>query len=321
MCRRKWLTRPQPLVESGGQKARVAMARTVYRDADVFLLDDCLSAVDAHVGRDLFDKCIIDVLLQKKAEGSTKRRTVVLVTNALQYLSNSRVDRIVVMKNGRVVEAGTYKELVANHDSHFKRYLSAFSESRSVDDGNATGTPKDGAVMSEELEAASTFGAQSHSERNKSTGVSDGSGSPEKANVKLMTDEMAEREVGKVGKEVYVTWAKAAGGLWVVIPLFLIFAAGESMKILSNWWLTYWSHAATPDPESQLKFLGIYGLINVGAIVVDFCRMFFVLFLGLLASKNVSYTVGNTLHVSSSFLTVCYCFLVFSSSPPSSTQR
>jgi len=50
---------------SGGQKARIAIARAVYKDATISLLDDCLSAVDAHVGRDLFEKCIIDVLLNK----------------------------------------------------------------------------------------------------------------------------------------------------------------------------------------------------------------------------------------------------------------
>jgi hypothetical protein len=110
----------------------------------------------------------------------------------------------------------------------------------------------------------------------------------EKTPQKLMTDEMAEREIGKVGKEVYMTWARAAGGMWVLLLLFFVYASGECTRILSNWWLTYWSHNATPDTVSQLHYLGIYGLINVVAIVADFLRMFVVLIFGLRASTNVS---------------------------------
>ena len=71
-------------VMSGGQKARIAMARAVYHDADITLLDDCLSAVDAHVGRHLFDKCIVDVLLKNKGcpWNQGKKRTVVLAGSA-----------------------------------------------------------------------------------------------------------------------------------------------------------------------------------------------------------------------------------------------
>jgi ABC-type Fe3+/spermidine/putrescine transport system ATPase subunit len=271
------------LPKSGGQKARVAIARSVYRDADVSLLDDCLSAVDAHVGRELFDKCIIDVLLKRNREGSNRKRTVILVTNAVQYLSNSKVDRILVMKSGRIVESGTYKNLVRRNDSHFKKYLNAFNETMSKDNEESVHFSENGAS----IDPVSHTIIQGRSERKRSSKTSEASGE-EKSSLKLMTDEMAEREVGKVGKEVYLAWAKAAGGFWVMIPLFLVFAAGESMKIFSNWWLTYWSHAATPDPDSQLKFLGIYGLINVGAMIVDFFRMSVVLFIGLLASRTVS---------------------------------
>jgi ABC-type sulfate/molybdate transport systems ATPase subunit len=95
---------------SGGQKSRVAMARAVYYFADVCLMDDPLAAVDALVGSDLFQNCIVDKLLLNKSSAG-KGRTVILVTNALQYLSSPMVDRIVVMREGRVAEQGTYKEL------------------------------------------------------------------------------------------------------------------------------------------------------------------------------------------------------------------
>jgi ABC-type multidrug transport system fused ATPase/permease subunit len=80
---------------SGGQKQRVSIARAVYADADVYLLDDPLSAVDSHVGRALFERCIRGVLSGK---------TVVLVTNALQYLPYA--DNVLWMEGGRVRAQG-----------------------------------------------------------------------------------------------------------------------------------------------------------------------------------------------------------------------
>lgn len=268
---------------SGGQKARIAMARVVYHDADISLLDDCLSAVDAHVGRDMFDKCIMKVLHSKNE--STRKRTVILVTNALQYLSHPKVDRIVVLKNGLVVETGSYKELLNRKSSRFKSLLYAFNESMDSEQSNIsmdkpTGTDTNRRLPSED--ARSGVGGEEEKAKSeaKSSKITSSRSRPERVSKqsksgglekkveKLMTDEMAEREIGKVGREVYMTWVEAAGGLWVLIPLLLVFAGGHCMLILSNWWLTYWSHAATPDSKSQMHFLGIYGK-NL------FCFLFF----------------------------------------------
>lgn len=85
---------------SGGQKARIAMARAVYSNADIVLLDDPLSAVDAHVGHKLFNDCI-KVLL--------KNKTVLLVTHQLQYVTHG--DQLVVMQNGAIQHSGTPDDL------------------------------------------------------------------------------------------------------------------------------------------------------------------------------------------------------------------
>ncbi|GLC35697.1 hypothetical protein PLESTB_000485000 [Pleodorina starrii] len=87
---------------SGGQKHRVALARATYTAADIYLLDDPLSAVDAHVGRHLFDECICGLLGDK---------TRLLVTHQLQYLPSA--DLVVVMAGGEVQQVGTYDELVS----------------------------------------------------------------------------------------------------------------------------------------------------------------------------------------------------------------
>ncbi|KAG7375229.1 hypothetical protein PHYBOEH_003072, partial [Phytophthora boehmeriae] len=86
---------------SGGQRTRVALARAVYQDADIYLLDDILSAVDSHVGHDIFKECIKNCL---------KDKLVVLVTHGLTFLSEC--DKIVVLENGTIVEDGTYSDLM-----------------------------------------------------------------------------------------------------------------------------------------------------------------------------------------------------------------
>ncbi|KAH7825716.1 putative Multidrug Resistance Associated Protein (MRP) [Monocercomonoides exilis] len=88
---------------SGGQKARLQLARCVYADSEVVLLDDPLSAVDAHVGKRLFEVCIVGLLKERRGA------TVVLATNQVQYAD--RADMVVVMEGGRIVAQGTKKVL------------------------------------------------------------------------------------------------------------------------------------------------------------------------------------------------------------------
>ncbi|KAJ8929216.1 hypothetical protein NQ314_018095 [Rhamnusium bicolor] len=96
---------------SGGQKARINLARTIYKDADIYLLDDPLSAVDTHVGKQLFDECIC---------GYLRNKCVVLVTHQLQYLRH--VSSIYLFEGGKVQGSGSYSELKAT-DSEFTRLL------------------------------------------------------------------------------------------------------------------------------------------------------------------------------------------------------
>lgn len=266
------------------------MARAVYHDADVSLLDDCLSAVDAHVGRDLFDHCIVKTLLGRGPDTNKSKRknTVILVTNALQYLSHPLVDRIVVLEHGVVVECGSYAELSGRKDSQFQTLLSAFTDGMSGDYGGGKHQFEADTAADPDSEQLTLADVDLNASERQPTKLHHGEEVDEKKQQKLMSDEMAEREVGKVGREVYLTWANAAGGLWVIPVVLLIFALGEATSILSNWWLTYWSHTADTSSSSQLYFLGIYGIINVSAIFAEFLRQVVVVLFGLQASKTVS---------------------------------
>ncbi|XP_050511824.1 ATP-binding cassette sub-family C member 4-like isoform X2 [Diabrotica virgifera virgifera] len=85
---------------SGGQRARINLARAIYRQADVYLLDDPLSAVDTHVGKHLFNQCIV-----KHLRGKTR----ILVTHQLQYLKKANL--IVVLNEGKIETVGTFEQL------------------------------------------------------------------------------------------------------------------------------------------------------------------------------------------------------------------
>mmetsp|Transcript_64082 Transcript_64082/g.171487 ORF Transcript_64082/g.171487 Transcript_64082/m.171487 type:complete len:1412 (-) Transcript_64082:386-4621(-) len=88
---------------SGGQKARVALARALYADSDILFLDDVLSAVDAHTGQHLWEQAIV-----KTAQ---RGRTVVLVTHQLQFVTRPEVSRVVILQNGGIWRQGSWEEL------------------------------------------------------------------------------------------------------------------------------------------------------------------------------------------------------------------
>nr|CAD7203960.1 unnamed protein product [Timema douglasi] len=110
---------------SGGQKQRVSLARAVYRDTEVYLLDDPLSAVDSHVGKHIFENVI-------GPSGLLKHKTRVLVTHSITYLPE--VDMVVVLKDGEISEKGTYKQLVQSKGA-FSEFLDQHLQDLVADEG------------------------------------------------------------------------------------------------------------------------------------------------------------------------------------------
>ncbi|KAJ3345168.1 Multidrug resistance-associated protein 4, partial [Kappamyces sp. JEL0680] len=107
---------------SGGQKARVALARAVYHDADLYLLDDPLAAVDTKVARHIFEQCIQKVLGPK---------CVVLVTHQVQF--SKYADQILVLEDGMLVQKGGYSDIIAS-DSAFAKSIQQVSSQSAMDD-------------------------------------------------------------------------------------------------------------------------------------------------------------------------------------------
>uniref|UniRef100_A0A672VBM3 ATP binding cassette subfamily C member 3 n=1 Tax=Strigops habroptila TaxID=2489341 RepID=A0A672VBM3_STRHB len=98
---------------SGGQRQRVSLARAVYSNSDIYLLDDPLSAVDSHVARHIFDKVI-------GPDGVLKGKTRILVTHGISFLP--QVDHIVVLGDGKISEMGSYQDLLKQNKA-FAEFL------------------------------------------------------------------------------------------------------------------------------------------------------------------------------------------------------
>ena len=88
---------------SGGQKARVGLARAVYSDKDLILMDDPISALDANVKKSIFEKVML---------GHLKNKTRILVTHAVDFLN--LVDKVIVMRGGEIVLQGAFEEIKNN---------------------------------------------------------------------------------------------------------------------------------------------------------------------------------------------------------------
>jgi len=250
---------------SGGQQARVGLARAVYADADVYLFDDVLAAVDAGVGEQIVSQCLVEFLAG---------RTRILVTHGLQYLS--ACDSVVVMDGGAVagVHAGGVGvaasaapgSVLARMMEEFGRTaVTAVSHSTA---GHAPAPPAGGDGV--DGDDAVNGGAAAAGNETPMPAPSDGAGGPSAAAAaagKTVQDE--ERERGRVRWRVFAAYAGALGGWWVVAGLIVAFAAVQAVTIGSSAYLAWWSAAvndATPAADNQ-RYLGVYAGISLGSLV------------------------------------------------------
>lgn len=102
-------------------KAKISLARAVYSDSDIYLLDDPLSSVDEETGQELFENCIINHLSNK---------CVILVTHRVQLLKD--VEKIIVMNNGRIIERGSYNDINEKSESSYEVDNSSFTNFRDM---------------------------------------------------------------------------------------------------------------------------------------------------------------------------------------------
>ncbi|XP_026788988.1 multidrug resistance-associated protein 4 isoform X5 [Pangasianodon hypophthalmus] len=251
---------------SGGQKARVNLARAVYQDADIYLLDDPLSAVDAEVGRHLFDHCICGIL---------KKKPRILVTHQLQYLREA--DHILVLKEGHIVVQGTYTELL-HSGVDFTSLLKKDEEEEQ------TGT----------IESSRSRTLSQNSVRSGTSSVVSDKDEVHQLpaeSVPTMSDES--RSEGNIGVRMYLKYLTAGVNALVLLILVLLNLLAQTSYILQDWWLAYWATeqeklhvlnqnltfsnniSLNQNVTQQLSnefYLGIYSGLTVATLLFGFTR-------------------------------------------------
>uniref|UniRef100_A0A1J3FGI2 ABC-type xenobiotic transporter n=1 Tax=Noccaea caerulescens TaxID=107243 RepID=A0A1J3FGI2_NOCCA len=313
---------------SGGQKQRIQLARAVYQESDVYLLDDVFSAVDAHTGSDIFKKCV---------RGALKGKTVLLVTHQVDFLHN--VDCILVMRDGMIVQSGKYDELVSS-GLDFGELVAAHETSMElVEAGSASAaaenvptqrtisiepprhpqrrvsidsprhqptTPKSPKVSrttsmeSPRMQRTTSMESPRLSELNDESIKSFlGSNIPEDGS-RLIKDE--ERAVGQVSFQVYKLYLTEAYGWWGIILVLFFSVAWQGSIMASDYWLAYETSAKREVSFDASVFIRIYLIIAAVSIVLVCCRAFYITHLGLKTSQIFFKQILNSLvHAPMSF--------------------
>ncbi|XP_067934559.1 ATP-binding cassette sub-family C member 2-like [Watersipora subatra] len=293
---------------SGGQKQRISLARAVYNDADIYLLDDPLSAVDAHVGRHIFDHVI-------GPNGLLRQKTRFMVTHGIHWLP--LVQEVYVLKSGRIGEHGTYKSLLGQ-GGDFSEFLKTYflneenegnlaEGKETAEDDESESLPK---IMLERLESITSTGSNeevfnellnsthptsntpSHSSKKDATSTKSQADSQLARLLSKEEEEMEEKpddksnnifdeeeEVGRgtVSWRVYFAYLQAIG--WKrITPLSVLIVLATGAPVFSSIWLSEW----TGDPiflnttvsndtkESYMQmYLTVFSLSGVvGALLI-----------------------------------------------------
>jgi ATP-binding cassette subfamily C (CFTR/MRP) protein 1 len=280
---------------SGGQKARLTLARAVYARADIYLLDDCLSAVDQHVGRHLIENVL-------GPNGLLSGKTRILATNSIPVLMEA--DFIALIRDGKIIERGTYRQLIAMKGDIANLIKTASNQEQSKDSESENGgsssdsstiistdrldtdQEKDDADEAQEritsLQPIRAGG--SGTKKRKGSGAtlrraSTASMKGPRGKVRDEEDPFKGKqnkefsEQGKVKWDVYIEYAKTSN-LIAVFIYGLALIGGQSAQIGSNFWLEAWAEENSKNNKNDHvgKFIGIYfafGIGSAGLVVIQ----------------------------------------------------
>ncbi|KAI0167068.1 ATP-binding cassette transporter protein YOR1-like protein [Hypoxylon sp. FL1284] len=186
---------------SGGQKQRLNIARAIYFNADIVLMDDPLSAVDAHVGRHIMDNAILGLL---------KDKCRILATHQLWVLN--RCDRIIWMDGGKIQAIDTFDKLMENH-SGFRQLMETTALEEKKEEEPAA------------IEDKTADGDKGKKKKKRGQG--------------LMQAE--ERAVASVPWSVYSAYVRASGSILNAPLTVLILLLSQGANIMTSLWLSYWT--------------------------------------------------------------------------------
>ncbi|CAI9088257.1 OLC1v1022538C1 [Oldenlandia corymbosa var. corymbosa] len=259
---------------SGGQKQRIQIARALYQDADIYLFDDPFSAVDAHTGTHLFNECILGLLTGK---------TVVYVTHQVEFLPAA--DLILVMKDGKVAQAGKYDDILKS-GTDFMELVGAHRQALSaLDSAEGSSSEKDN-----EKGSTKNFVKKDENGDGQNGNANDAVG----PKGQLVQEE--EREKGKVGFPVYWKYITTACG-GALIPLILLaHLLFNVLQIGSNYWMA-WATPVSKDVKPPVTGYTLIMVYVILAVASSFCILIRALSLATAGYKTAT-ILFNKMHFS-----------------------
>uniref|UniRef100_A0A673MCM5 ATP-binding cassette sub-family C member 5 n=1 Tax=Sinocyclocheilus rhinocerous TaxID=307959 RepID=A0A673MCM5_9TELE len=224
---------------SGGQRQRISLARALYSNGDIYILDDPLSALDAHVGNHIFNNAI-----RKHLRG----KTVIFVTHQLQYLVDC--DDVIVMRDGSITEQGSHEDLMNVNGDYAAMFNNLqLGETPIIEDlskkkNRPTRVMVSTSMLNSKLPCALL---DSHLVMLYLliylTAVCFLSG-------QLM--QVEERGKGSVPWAVYKVYIQALGGWLVFLFILALFVLNVGSTAFSNWWLSYWINQGSGNTTVQV---------------------------------------------------------------------
>ncbi|KAH7183235.1 P-loop containing nucleoside triphosphate hydrolase protein [Fusarium flagelliforme] len=229
---------------SGGQKQRISLARAIYGRSSLLFLDDCFSALDAHVGARVFDMVVNQA--RRNGEG-----TIVLVTHSIRFARQA--DQIVYMEKGRIVEQGSYEQLQGQNGA-FVEFAGSTPLLEDSDSETASSSVSEQAVD----EPTEKESSESKTEKKPS----------ETRGKEVMQSE--ERVVGSVSGRTYIRYAQFGNAFLTVPLLILSIAIYQGTSIVSPLWLSWWQKTQYTS-ISEDAYMGGYAAFGAGQSIGLFC--------------------------------------------------
>ena len=241
---------------SGGQRARINIARALYSNKDIYIFDDPISALDATVGKNIVKNCIVNYLEDK---------TRILITHALQHVYYA--DKVYYMKKGKIIWEGDYKSLLKQD------FFSEFQQkvNRNVKRRKTVMNPK----MLLNLKENKSINEL------KESGV-----------IKRLTRD-EKKEVGIIKSKVFLIFFSFIGGFCICLFLIMVLFIWQSLKIYSDIWLGYWGEHQ--KERSSNFFFTIYALLSIGSTLFNYLRTRIITSGSLKCSTNLHFKMITSL--------------------------
>ena len=221
---------------SGGQKARISVARAIYSNAEIYIFDDPLSALDSYVGMNLFKEVFNDYL---------KDKTFIITTHALQYLNF--FDRIFYMVDGKIHWSGTFEEI--KNQEFYEEFVKSIEKKKS---GEIHDIKKEKNEEKENEEEEENLDDEESSKTNI---------------IKYERKKTEKENREKISFSTLKTLIEYSGGYKYVLRMILANIVWKATEVYSDYYLSSWNSNTNIDTKENNRKLFIYTLIIIPSIV------------------------------------------------------